>query len=178
MINSSQEVIYIGKAKNLKKRVTSYLSRTHESPRTKIMVGNIDHIEITITNTEAEALILENNLIKKFMPRYNVIFRDDKSYPYLAVTGDQYPRIKFHRGIQRNDSQYFGPFPNTNAVRESIHLLQKVFMLRTCENSIFKNRTRPCLEHQIKRCTAPCVGLITELDYKNDTKQAVLFFKW
>jgi excinuclease ABC subunit C len=175
MINSSQEVIYIGKAKNLKKRVTSYLSRTHESPRTKIMVGNIDHIEITITNTEAEALILENNLIKKFMPRYNVIFRDDKSYPYLAVTGDQYPRIKFHRGIQRNDSQYFGPFPNTNAVRESIHLLQKVFMLRTCENSIFKNRTRPCLEHQIKRCTAPCVGLITELDYKNDTKQAVLF---
>ena len=175
MLNSKEEVIYIGKAKNLKKRVRSYFSKKQDSPRTKIMVGNIDNIEFTVTNTEAEALILENNLIKKFMPRYNVIFRDDKSYPYLAITSDKYPRIKFHRGLKKKGTQYFGPFPNSNAAKESIQLLQKVFMLRTCQNSIFNNRTRPCLEYQIKRCTAPCVDLISEPDYINDTNQAALF---
>ncbi len=178
MLDAKHKVIYVGKARDLKKRVSSYFNRTQEAVKTAAMMQHVARVEVTVANTEAEALILEYSLIKRHKPRYNVLLRDDKSYPYIyASTDSRFPRLKFHRGARRGKGRYFGPYPSTRAVRTTLKELEKLFLIRNCADSFFSNRTRPCLQYQIKRCTAPCVGLISEQQYREDVDAAVKFLE-
>ncbi|MGB5474047.1 MAG: excinuclease ABC subunit UvrC, partial [Gammaproteobacteria bacterium] len=178
MLDAGGNVLYVGKAGNLRKRVASYFRKSGLSARTAALVEQIAAIEVTVTHTEGEALLLESNLIKQLQPRYNVLLRDDKSYPYIYLSDTQeYPRLALHRGARRASGRYFGPYPNAGSVRESLHLLQKLFRVRQCEDSFFSNRSRPCLQYQIKRCTAPCVELVSAQDYARDVENTVLFLE-
>jgi excinuclease ABC subunit C len=178
MLNAKHKIIYVGKARDLKKRVSSYFHRSHSDPKTAQMMELVANVEVTVTNTDVEALILEYNLIKQNKPRFNVILRDDKSYPYIYVSTEHpFPRLQFHRGARKGKGRYFGPYPSTSAVRKTLNELQKLFLIRQCQDSYFSNRTRPCLQYQIKRCTAPCVGLIDEETYREDVNAAVQFLE-
>lgn len=178
MLNAKGKVIYVGKARDLKKRVSSYFQKTHADAKTASLMTYVAGVEVTLTNTEAEALILEYNLIKRHRPRFNVVLRDDKSYPYIHVSTEHaFPRLRFYRGARKGKGRYFGPYPSAGAVRKTLNELQKLFMLRNCNDNYFRNRTRPCLQYQIKRCTAPCVELVSETDYAEDVGAAMLFLE-
>jgi excinuclease ABC subunit C len=178
MLSASGEILYIGKARNLKKRVSSYLRSSGLAPKTRALMSHVTSIEVITTHTENEALILESNLIKKHRPRYNILLRDDKSYPYIYLSIEQkFPRLSFHRGARKAKGRYFGPYPSAGAVRESLKLMQRLFPVRQCEDSFYRNRTRPCLQYQIERCTAPCVDLVSEKNYLSNVRHAVLFLE-
>lgn len=178
MLNAKHKVIYVGKARDLKKRVSSYFHRSHDSVKTAALMESVAGMEVTVTNTEAEALILEYNQIKRHKPRFNVTLRDDKSYPYIYVSTDhRFPRLQFHRGARKGKGRYFGPYPSSSTVRQTLNELQKLFLIRQCQDSFFGNRTRPCLQYQIKRCTAPCVDLISEEQYAKDVAVAIEFLE-
>lgn len=176
MFNTQGQILYVGKAKNLKARLSSYFRKSGLSPKTQALVNRIANVQVTITASETEALILEQNLIKSNRPPYNILLRDDKSYPYIFISsGEDFPRIAFHRGAKKKRGDYFGPYPNVGAVKDSLNFLQKTFRIRQCEDSVFNNRTRPCLQYQIKRCTAPCVDFISPEDYQLDLRHTRMF---
>ncbi|HUL82757.1 MAG TPA: excinuclease ABC subunit UvrC, partial [Gammaproteobacteria bacterium] len=179
MLDAAGEVIYVGKARDLRRRVTSYFQGGRaQDAKTIAMVRTVAGVEVTVTRTDVEALMLEYNLIKQHRPRFNVVLRDDKSYPYIHLDAHhKFPRLSFYRGVRTSKAKLFGPYPSAGAVRETLNQLQKLFQLRSCEDSYFENRSRPCLQHQIHRCTAPCVGLISEEDYARDLEHAVLFLE-
>ncbi|CAC9576087.1 Excinuclease ABC subunit C [uncultured Gammaproteobacteria bacterium] len=175
MLDKQGMVIYVGKAKNLKKRVSSYFSKTHQDDKTRVLVTNIDDFDVVITNTETQALLLENELIKQHKPRYNILLKDAKSYPYIYITNDKHPRVGFYRGIKHKNYQFFGPYPSAHVVRDSLNLLKKIFKVRQCTNATYRSRSRPCLEYQIALCSAPCVNKISDKDYAQDVKMMSLF---
>lgn len=177
MLNADGEIIYIGKAKNLKNRVSSYFRSQTASPKQQAMVAKIASIEVVVTHTEGEALLLENQLIKRHKPRYNISLRDDKSYPYIYISQHDFPQLARHRGAKKRQGKYFGPYPSASAVKETLKLLQKIFPIRQCEDSYYNARSRPCLQHQIQRCTAPCVGLVSQEHYQSDVDDTILFLQ-
>lgn len=177
MYDVKNDVIYVGKAKDLKKRLSSYFRKNLDNIKTKALVSHIHHIDVTLTHSETDALLLENDYIKQYMPKYNVLLRDDKSYPYILLSQHEHPRLAYHRGPQREKGHYFGPYPNGGAVRESLHLLQKLFPIRQCDDLYYKSRSRPCLQYQLSRCSAPCVGKISNIEYDEQVRLASLFLK-
>ncbi len=178
MLDANGTVLYVGKARNLKKRVASYFTRAAQGAKTRTMVAQVHGVDVTVTHTESEALLLESNLVKELKPRYNILLRDDKSFPYIFLSeNDDFPRLSYHRGAKRAKGRYFGPYPGAGAVRESLSLLQKLFRVRQCDDNFFRNRSRPCLQYQIQRCTAPCVGLIDKPQYDEDLRHTTMFLE-